>query len=288
MIEDRHERARRRLVALDDAVRVLQVVLRGVLVLLDLLRARIGRAFLVVGVLAAVGRVGLLGGLRLLAERVDGGDFGRLLRRAGGRRLAAFQHRQRLAQLVLRHGLRFARARVGQPREIAMAAQFEAASVLGDAGDAFAVDQRHVDDVLGDDPEQRDAAAHAHGGDRRVDLDRALLRQAPADKAHQTARQAERHLAGAPVGVVDEFVDDEFRIRGDGHRALVQHQQLSLALLAGLDAFVEDDVVADDQRDLLLGGRPGRGIHVHGGRHAGFLGAGGAGKHRACQQECQR
>jgi hypothetical protein len=111
-----------------------------------------------------------------------------------------------------------------------------------------AVGEDHVELSVRAQIHQDYAAANPDGRRRRLHRDRVVLLAEPAaDEAEHPARQTCRQLPGPGSGVEDELVDDHVRVRPDGHRRLIDEQDLCLAVRLGADAFVEDDFLPDHQ-----------------------------------------
>src|SRR5712691_2625569 len=60
-------------------------------------------------------------------------------------------------------------------------------------------------------------------------------------------RVASGKLAGPGSRVIDELVDHHVRVGSDSHCRLIDKQDLGLTSRSGGDAFVEDDLLAQDQ-----------------------------------------
>src|SRR6185312_8991872 len=110
-------------------------------------------------------------------------------------------------------------------------------------GQALAVEEDDLEVALAVEIQEEDAAANPDRRHRRLDRHRCRrLAELAADIAEDAARRAERLGAGAGLRVVDELVDRHVRIRSDAHRRFVDEQNLRLAVGAGGDVLVEDDI----------------------------------------------
>ena len=106
--------------------------------------------------------------------------------------------------------------------------------------------EKRVDRVA-DHLDQDDAAAHRNRAGRRIKGDVLLLADLAADIAKHACRDGRRQIAGLLLGIVDELVDDNFRVARHGQRRLIGEQQLRLAGSLGLDPLVADHVMPDQQ-----------------------------------------
>lgn len=134
-------------------------------------------------------------------------------------------------------------------------------SEAGDAGIEFggglgrAVDSdRHMVaeheervDRIAFDLDQDDAAAHRNRTGRRIEGDVFLLADLAADIAKHAGRDGRRQIAGLLLRIVNEFVDDDFRVARHRQRRLIGEQQLRLADGRGLDPLVADYIMTDQQ-----------------------------------------
>ena len=76
-----------------------------------------------------------------------------------------------------------------------------------------------------------------------------------AQVAQHAGGDVRHHVARVLLGVVDELVDHQLRVRRHGQRRLVGEENLGLAHVLGRDALVAHDVVTDEERPLRLVGR---------------------------------
>jgi len=140
---------------------------------------------------------------------------------------------------------------------------------------------------------QRDAAADRNRTGRRVESDVFFLTDLAADVAEHPCRQRRGEVAGLLLRVVNELVDDDFRVPRDRERRLVGEQQLRLAGILGVDPLVADDVMADQQlaRRLVRRRAGGIGIDRRGNTNRLLIGNGGpaqAGHSEGCKHHAVR
>jgi len=115
-------------------------------------------------------------------------------------------------------------------------------------GDTLTIGEDDFELAPGSQVEQYHAAADPDRRRRRLHRHRVvLLAELAADKAEDAAGQVGRELAGPGGRVEDELVDHHVGVRADGHRRLVDKQDLGLTFRPRGDAFLEDDVLPEDQ-----------------------------------------
>jgi len=163
-----------------------------------------------------------------------------------GVRLVALQlERQALDGLVVERNRRPRR-----PASNAGDARIEFGGGLRDAIDGHrhmvAEHEIRVDRVAFD-LNQDDAAADRYRAGRSIKSDVLLLADLAADIAKHAGRDGRRQIAGLLLGVVNEFVDDDFRVARHRQRRLVGEKQLRLTNRRGLDPLVADYIVTDQQ-----------------------------------------
>ena len=243
-----------------------------------------GCAGLQVGGAAADGEVGrremqdAVAG-KLVAQPCLGADIRRLLGRAAGARcvqggeIVPQRLRRRAATVLWGAAVRHHTASDG-PR-----VHVQVAGGVADVQRAA----RDEDDVERIGRTEHDAAANAERGGRRADRGTAGGADLAADEAEHPLRHRDDHLARRTVGVVDEAVDDHFRIRSDGQGRLVEEQDLRLAGAGRDDPLLEDDVLADEERAGCAAGRRARRVRIDGRGRADARGVGRLWRHGECR-----